>query len=308
MIHMKLYGVGNAILHFREKSNLSQLQVCGGICSTTSLCRIETGERNFDSMISETLLGRLGKTANQFEFVLDEEDYHLYETRKKIEDSLKSNLLKEAANYMDKYEQIMPQNQILHDQFLKFHRTQLLKKKGADEETIIKGYLEAIQMTRPDFNKKTKKMMLFSPIEVSIIYELFLYDKLNENDLFSLFRFINNFYDKYEKEDIMIPFLIKLVYQYEKEEKYRDVIRISEEAIDIISSGRKYTHMADFYFLKINAQYKLYYLTEEWQQLRKNMIEICNSLYYMYMIEEENEKMEKVITFCGEKLKCQITK
>ena len=71
---MKLYGVGNALLHFREKNKISQIQLCEGICSLTTLSRIEIGEREFDSLISEILLSRLGKAASRYEFVLNEED------------------------------------------------------------------------------------------------------------------------------------------------------------------------------------------------------------------------------------------
>lgn len=44
---MKLYGIGNALLYYREQKHLSQAQVCEGICSEMTLSRIETAENAY---------------------------------------------------------------------------------------------------------------------------------------------------------------------------------------------------------------------------------------------------------------------
>lgn len=41
---MKLYGIGNALLYFREQMKLSQIQVCEEICSEMTMSRIERDE------------------------------------------------------------------------------------------------------------------------------------------------------------------------------------------------------------------------------------------------------------------------
>ena len=305
---MELYGVGNALLYFREKNKLSQIQLCEGICSIVTLCRIETGEREYDSLISDTLLGRLGKTANRFEFVLNEEDYRLYEMRNRIEGCKKNKVPEEAEKLLTEYSKIMPEDQPLHLQFLLFKKAMILKLKGSSEEEIKKLLHQAINITRPDFMEKSEKMKLFSFIEVKIIYELFLYEKYEEDKLIPLFRYMDQYYDAEEKERNMIPFLYKLVHIYEEKEKFYDVIKICDKAIDIICSGRGYLYMADFYFYKMKVEEKIYGMSEQWKNRRKELMEECNNLFYMYMTEENQEKMDQVAAFCEEKFQCQIIK
>ena len=141
---MKLYGVGNAILHFREKYQLPQSSVCAGICSTATLSRIETGEREFDSLLSETLLGRLGKAANHFEFVLNDSDYELCRIRYQLEKHISEKQVKEAKELLERYEIIAPKEQILYQQHLLFCRAQILKMEGKEGKEVRDLFYEAI--------------------------------------------------------------------------------------------------------------------------------------------------------------------
>ena len=67
-----------AISYFRQKKNLSLEQVCEGLCSVATLTRIEQGERSADSLLGTLLLERIGKEAEQFELLQNDEDYALW--------------------------------------------------------------------------------------------------------------------------------------------------------------------------------------------------------------------------------------
>lgn len=88
---VELLDVGSVVLYYREKRNLSQTQVCEGICNEMTMSRIETAGREFDSLISETLLERLGKTSNRFEFVLNDEDIYCLSQLPNMESSNSSS-------------------------------------------------------------------------------------------------------------------------------------------------------------------------------------------------------------------------
>ena len=47
--------------YYREKYNLRQEDICRGICPVTTLSRLEQGNREVDSLLGQTLLGRIGK-------------------------------------------------------------------------------------------------------------------------------------------------------------------------------------------------------------------------------------------------------
>lgn len=117
-----------------------------------------------------------------------------------------------AEKLLEKYEKIIPQDQIWHEQFLLFYKMYVLMLKGESKEGIIQGLYNAINMTRPDYRDKEKKNILFSTIEIKIIYELFLYGELVENDLSRVFEFMEKYYDEEEQRKLMIPFLYQLVF------------------------------------------------------------------------------------------------
>ena len=304
---MKLYGIGNALLYYREKKGLSQSQVCAGICPEMTLSRIETGEREFDSMISETLLERIGKTANRFEFVLNEKDYRLYELRERIKNYADKKDVRNLREELKSYKNTMPQNSVLHEQFVLYYEAMLLKTENGDVQNILWLLHEAIELTRSDYKEKTAQMILYSSMEIKIIYQLFLYESYTEQMLYSVMRFVNEMYDEEEKIELLIPFYVHLVQRYEEEKKYVEVKRIADEAIDLIQRGRSYLYLTDFYFYALKATSRLYKSAEDWTARRMELVEKCNELYYMSMIIEDNKTMEQVKQFCEEYLGCRIT-
>ena len=118
---MKFFGVGNALYHYRTVNKLQQIELCEGLCSLSTLSRIEKGGREVDSLISELLLNRLGKTSDKYEFILNEEDYILYEIRFSIEEAIEQKNVKKAEELLHKYERLMPPDMIWHQQFLLFY-------------------------------------------------------------------------------------------------------------------------------------------------------------------------------------------
>lgn len=305
---MEFFGVGNALYHYRTVNELQQIELCEGLCSLTTLSRIEKGGREVDSLISELLLNRLGKTSDKYDFVLNEEDYILYEMRFSIEEQIQQKNAIKTEELLSKYESLIPPDMIWHQQFLLFHKMYLWMLKEEPKDSIIKGLYEALHMTRADYKDKIKKNILFSTIEIKIIYELFLYGELVEDDLSRVFEFMENYYDEEEQRRLMVPFLYHLVFMYEKEEKYTDVVRVSERAIRLINSGRSFLNLADFYYQKIKAQEKLYRVNGEMEEKREQLIEECNHIYYVYMSEANQEKMKEVVQFYKERLECQLTK
>ena len=90
---MKLNTVGIALSYYREKYGLSMTQVCEGICSPATMFRIEEGYREVDSLVSATLLSRIGKQVLEFELLLNEKDYNLFRLRKDIHRNLEEKNL-----------------------------------------------------------------------------------------------------------------------------------------------------------------------------------------------------------------------
>ena len=75
--------------YYREKYHLRQEDICRGICSVTTLSRLEQGSREVDSLLGQTLLGRIGK-----EVTLFEQDYELWKMREQIEKFVENHKVK----------------------------------------------------------------------------------------------------------------------------------------------------------------------------------------------------------------------
>lgn len=107
---MKLNTVGIALSYYREKYGLSMTQVCEGICSPATMFRIEEGYREVDSLVSATLLSRIGKQVLEFELLLNEKDYNLFRLRKDIHRNLEEKNLDTAEKLLQSYQSVMPKN------------------------------------------------------------------------------------------------------------------------------------------------------------------------------------------------------
>ena len=150
---MKLNTVGIALSYYREKYGLSMTQVCEGICSPATMFRIEEGYREVDSLVSATLLSRIGKQVLEFELLLNEKDYNLFRLRKDIHRNLEEKNLDTAEKLLQSYQSVMQKKQVLHEQYYLWGKAELLQKRGASKEEI-KAELTKI------FNEKTEQHAL----------------------------------------------------------------------------------------------------------------------------------------------------
>lgn len=304
---MELFGVGNVVLYYREKENLSQMQVCEGICNEMAMSRIETGEREFDSLISETLLERLGKTTNRLEFVLNDEDYYYYNLRENIVKTVEAEEFEFAKAYIADYRKDMPTNHVLHEQFLLYYEALIMKAEMQSRKEIVECLYRAINLTRRDFKEPTAQIRLYSGIEIKIIYELFLYEKYSYETLMPVFQFIGKMYDEEVKRMVLIPFLYQFGQSYLQEENWYELEKMVDKAIALLQGGRTYLYLLEIHFMKMIVEYQLYHRSEDWAERSLELLEKCNNIYYMAMTIENPEIMKKVKDFCEEKLGCQIT-
>ena len=103
--------------YYREKYDLRQEEICDGICSVTTLSRIEQGFRESDSLVVQTLLSRIGKEVTLFETIVNEEDYDLWKTRTEIEKLVERKQFAAAKKKINAYRKMMPEEETNHEQY-----------------------------------------------------------------------------------------------------------------------------------------------------------------------------------------------
>lgn len=303
---MELYGVGNMILYYREKNKLTQTQVGEGICTDATMSRIETGCREFDSLISEALLGRLGKTGEFFEFVLDDEDYLLRRMRQALLEKLRKAHTEGVDELLAEYEERMPAQIRLHRQFALYCRALQAEILGRGKEEALDLFHQAIDLTRPNYLEQRREMMLYSPVELNIVYKLFLYEKYEEDVLFPVIYFMEKMYDAETQNRVLIPFYVELMKRYEEEKNFTAMEKVCEKAVAVINRGRSYEHLADFSFGKLKARERKWRMMGCPEEMKQELLHGYEDLYYMSMLEENQERMREIEKFCRERMGCRI--
>lgn len=161
---MANYNIGEILRETRERRKCSQEEVCYGICTPSTLSRIENGMQIPGRRILEALTQRLGITDNLCVTYMGREEMELYEKGKGLMRSIghrEYGKAKELAQQMEQRLENMEKQDCsarMEKQYLLFakailqkHRT--VEEKGtAENQQILEMMLEAIRITIPDFD------------------------------------------------------------------------------------------------------------------------------------------------------------
>ena len=118
---MKQNTLGTILSFYRKKYEFLQQQICDGICSLATLSRIEKGINEMDSLVSESLLGRIGKEVTRFEIILNDEDYELWQMREDIKKFIQDGENEKAEALLEVYKKQTVENHPVHKQFYLFY-------------------------------------------------------------------------------------------------------------------------------------------------------------------------------------------
>lgn len=285
--------------YFRKKYNLSQEEICEGICSVTTLSRLEQGNREIDSLLGQTLLGRIGKEVTLFETMLNEADFELWKIRTEIEDYVEKNQFKAAKQKIREYRQVMPQEERIHEQFCLYQEALLIIAEKKPLEQLCKT-LE-IKITISDFGEEIDKKRLYSPIEIEMIFLLIHYDDSKENiaeqELLKILDYVEKYYSDRKKEKVGTKIFLELIRHQKQRNDYEKILVYTEEAINFISRGTGFHHLADIYFLRAKTREKMFCEEKENQEWIRLSIEECELAYHLYEIEDNEKQAEEAAKF-----------
>ena len=85
-----IWTIGNIIKMLRDEQEVTGAQLSYGLCSPTTLSRIEASEREMNVIFSMVLFGRLGYHPDKFELYGSKEEYAQYEQREFMQDLKRS--------------------------------------------------------------------------------------------------------------------------------------------------------------------------------------------------------------------------
>ncbi len=250
-----LEEIGKLIQMIRESKNIVANSLCYGICSPSTLSKIENGDRLADYLTLNVLFERLGIKADSFELLLDNKDYMYFNQRNEINRKFEYGEYDQAIKLLNEYEKALGKDMNnLHEQFILLKTAQIYKKTNVKDDNVIFYLLQkAINCTIKDYQKKLSDKSL-----------------LSENELECIFELIENYYDIIDREikyDLLITycqfskgkygriydtyFMIaeKYAYLLYDLKKYKKAIRICEDCLEEVSQRTELFNKPELYYL-----------------------------------------------------------
>ena len=297
---MKLNTIGIVLSYYREKYGLSMAQVCEGICSPATMFRIEEGFREVDSLVSGTLLSRIGKQVLEFELLLNEEDYNLFRLRKEIDRSIAERNMDAADKLLQKYQSVMPKKQVIHEQYYLWGKAELLQKRGASKEEIKAVLNEAILLTKPFFGKRKNTSDLYSEMEIKLFLGLIQFSEdisWKEAELKRMLLFTRKYDSKKIKEQAEMSILKELASIQEEKGDAQKELEYIEQALTLVKESRTMRGLAELHFKKAGLLKELMQRNKDMQQKYQKQCQVeLTMAYYTALVMNNVELVQKIKT------------
>ena len=171
-LNMTLFQVDILIKQLRKNNNLSQEQLCEGICTKDTLSRIERGLRRPDWYIFERLMQRLGEDPQKyFTDIATKKDKQILEVKDQLKYVLRSKNNDEAATLISELENKEDFKEGLNLQFLLKAKSSLAFNKK-DYRGMYDYAVDAIRITKPYFNEEEIDSYILFYDEIIIINQI----------------------------------------------------------------------------------------------------------------------------------------
>lgn len=242
---MANYTVGEILRETRERKKCSQEEVCYGICTPSTLSRIENGIQIPGRRILEALTQRLGITDNLYTTYMGREELELYETGKRLMRSLGHGDYKELELLVQQLEQMLERierrdyNVNLEEQYILFAKAILQKHRGAERQNVLEMMLEAIRITIPNFDGIHIKNRCLTFQEITILNNIScIYHEMGK--ILEAFQIIvvlkeymeENVMDEEEKAKKYPMIIQNMVSWLSQEGRYEDALVLCESGLE----------------------------------------------------------------------------
>lgn len=196
-----IYGdtFGELLEKNRLDKNVLKNKLCRGLCSSVALLRYEQDERIPEKIMADSLLERLGIKPYQFEFVLNDDEFHQIMLRQEIEDFIWKDELKAARNSLKRYKDSIKSCHSIHLQYVLLKEGEIAKKEE-NLKLAVKDFQEAMQCTKmEEALKESGSGILLTNTETELLFQLaeclYLTGEKQQSD--GLFQILKNYMEEY---------------------------------------------------------------------------------------------------------------
>lgn len=293
--------IGAAIQYFRETYHISQSKLCKGVCSVSTLSRIEAGERDVDTLILETLLERLGKIPHLFELILTDFDYNAYMCREEIKKKINEKDIEKAHKLINDYDELTVGKGSPHKQFTIVSRALLNELKGGDPKTTIDLLLEAISCTVPDFNTNEISDYFLSSTEFNIILDILQrmislgMDDRAGRILDQVLDYLH-LHSQMDQNKRIYPKVAVIAGKFfMKHNEIDKALEICNTGLNIHKGSRKMDYLGELLYIKAQLLEKKYSKMASWETEKKNeCLKLYLEAFYIFDFCGDNNKSENI--------------
>ena len=174
---MQGYNIGYYIKRIRQEKGISQEALYKGLCSRSTIHRIESGEQNPNFFTAINLLQRLGLDENSFLIPLGPRDFEICNLQKEIVALNAQSQFEQALERIDRLEKLVAPKEKLAQQFLL--RSRALAGYWQDGKHLPYDYpiqrrmlLDALEITHPDFDLEKIERCLLSIEDIKSLNQI----------------------------------------------------------------------------------------------------------------------------------------
>ena len=174
---MQGYNIGYYIKRIRQEKGISQEAIYEGLCSRSTIHRIESGKQQPTMFTASHLLQRLGLDENSFLVPLGPRDFEICNLQKEIVALNAQSQFEQALERIDRLEKLVAPKEKLAQQFLL--RSRALagywkdgKRQPYDYLTQRRMLLDALDITHPDFDLEKIERCLLSIEDIKSLNQI----------------------------------------------------------------------------------------------------------------------------------------
>lgn len=244
---MANYMIGDMIYEKRISRGYSQEELSFGICSTSSLSRIENNIQVPGKKLFDALMQRLGVSESIYSAFVSKEEMELVLLKQKLVWKLENldftdidPLVKEMGTRIHEWNH-------LDKQYLLLVKASILKHNHGEADKVLHLLLDAIHVTMPGFSAEEdikKRLLTFD--EITILNSIALeYDELGERKrtlklLFELKEYLENHRIDGEEMAQKYPLILyNLTRRLGENGRYGEVQELCEKGIEFCISHSK---------------------------------------------------------------------
>lgn len=305
-------AIGSLIGYLRTEANISQEELCRGLCSRAFLARLEKGERDCEKIVSEALLQRLGIAADRIDFIAGPEDQRWILLREALYRSIEDKDENGAVEAFEEYESYAFGKSPLHRQLLLYYRAVLNWKLGAGGEELHNLLSEAWEVSSEGIalNEAGKIRMTQLELCIAMMQARVMEDEgagERAREIYeALLRHQEEFVDSRDVVRLYPQIAYRLVGIYLQEENTGKAVELAEKSLAFLKREAKLNYLRSF--LEIKLQYGA--CTEEERNALGEACVWIKWLYEEFGVEEFKWSWEGAFPvtkydLCGEVLRAR---